>query len=176
MSSAFGNVGIGNIDDRYTLITVNNRRCEMWSLRTRFGGDVFDELERMRREMDQMFGDWSGGPTAIRSVGARSYPQINVGASPEQVDVYAFAAGLDPKSLDISMQQNLLTITGERKLDERENVDYYRKERFTGSFRRVISLPEDVDPDKVNASYRDGILHLIVQRREAVKPRKVEVK
>jgi HSP20 family protein len=99
-----------------------------------------------------------------------------VGASTDRVDVYAFAAGLDPQSLDISLQQNLLTITGERKVDEPEKADYYRKERFAGSFRRVISLPEDVDPDKVNATYQEGVLHLIVQRREEVKPRKVEVK
>jgi HSP20 family protein len=148
----------------------------MWGFRTRYGGDVFDQLERMRREMDQMFGDWSTGPTAIRSAGVGAYPQINVGASTDRVDVYAFAAGLDPQSLDISLQQNLLTITGERKVDEPEKADYYRKERFAGSFRRVISLPEDVDPDKVNATYQEGVLHLIVQRREEVKPRKVEVK
>ena len=148
----------------------------MWTFRTRFGGDVLDQLERMRREMDQMFGDSTVGPASIRSGGAATYPQINVGASPERVDVYAFAAGLDPKTLDISMQQNLLTITGERKLNEPENADYYRKERFSGGFRRAISLPEDVDPDKVNATYRDGVLHLVIQRREEVKPRKVEVK
>lgn len=148
----------------------------MWSFRTRFGGDVFDQLERMRRDMDQMFGDWTAGPIGIRSAGAGTYPQINVGSSPDRVDIYAFAAGMDPKSLDISMQQNLLTITGERKLDEPEKADYYRKERFSGSFRRAITLPEDVDPDKVNATYRDGVLHLVVQRREEVKPRKIEVK
>lgn len=148
----------------------------MWGLRTRFGGDVFDQLERMRREMDQIFGDWSGGTSGIRSVGTAAYPQINVGSSPDRVDVYAFAAGLDPKTLDISLQQNLLTISGERKLKEPETADYYRKERFTGDFRRVISLPEDVDPDKVNATYKEGVLHLVVQRREEVRPRRVEVK
>jgi HSP20 family protein len=148
----------------------------MWGFRTRFSGDVFDQLERMRREMDQLFGDWTAGPSAIRSAGMGSYPQINVGTSSERVDVYAFAAGMDPNSLDIQLQQNLLTIAGERKLAEPEDADYYRKERFTGSFRRVISLPEDVDPEKVNATYKDGVLHLTILRRETVKPRKVEVK
>lgn len=148
----------------------------MWGFRTRYGGDVFDQMERMRREMDQLFGDWSRGPAAIRSLGVGAFPQINVGAAPDRVDVYAFAAGLDTKSLDISLQQNLLTIIGERKIEERQGVDYYRKERFSGEFRRVISLPEDVDPEKVNAAYRDGVLHITIQRREEVKPRKVEVK
>jgi len=51
----------------------------------------------------------------------------------------------------------------------------YRRERFSGGFRRVITLPEDVDPDKVRASYRDGVLHVMIDRREEVKPRRIEV-
>lgn len=140
-----------------------------------FQNDLFDELERMRRQMSHWFGDWSGGP-GIRSVAAGTYPAINVGASTEQVDVYVFAAGLDKEKLDISLQQNLLTIAGERRLEAPEQAQYYRRERFNGGFRRVITLPEDVDPDKVNASYSDGVLHLAVQRREAVRPRQIEVK
>ena len=57
-----------------------------------------------------------------------------------------------------------------------ENVNYYRQERFNGEFRRVIALPDDVDPDRVEARYRDGILHITVQRREVAKPRQIEVK
>jgi HSP20 family protein len=142
---------------------------------TGFDGSVFDQFERMRREMNALLGD-DAGTSGIRSVVAGSYPPINVGVSTEQVDVYAFAAGLDPKSLDISLQQNLLTLSGERKLDAPEDAQFYRQERFHGSFRRVITLPEDVDPDRVNASYRDGILHVSVQRREAVRPRQIEIK
>jgi HSP20 family protein len=105
-----------------------------------------------------------------------TYPPVNVGSTPEQVDVYLFAAGVDSKSLDITLQQNLLTVAGERKLITEEGADYYRKERFDGAFRRVVTLPEDVDPDKVDASYRDGVLHVRIQRREAVRPRQIEVK
>lgn len=141
---------------------------------TGFDNDVFDQFERMRREMDQLFGD-GNSPRGIRSAVAGSYPAINVGASPGQVDVYLFAAGMDPKSLDISLQQNLLTVAGERKIESPENVQFYRQERFSGGFHRVITLPEDVDPDKVNAGYRDGVLHITVQRREAVRPRQIEV-
>jgi HSP20 family protein len=142
---------------------------------TGFDYDVFDQLERMRREMDQAFGNWSGS-TGIRSMAAGTFPAINVGASEDQVDVYVFAPGMDPKSLDISLQQNLLTLSGERKIEAPENAQYYRQERFSGSFRRVLTLPEDVDPDRVNASYRDGVLHIAIQRRETVKPRQIEVK
>ncbi|MFC6672150.1 Hsp20/alpha crystallin family protein [Marinobacterium aestuariivivens] len=139
-----------------------------------FDRDLFGQMERMRREMEQLFGDWRGA-SGIRSVAAGSFPAINIGGSPEQVDVYVFAPGIDPKQLDVSLQQNLLTLTGERPLSYPESVQFYRRERFDGKFRRVLSLPEDVDPDKVTAHYRDGVLHIQVKRAETVKPRRIEV-
>ena len=104
-----------------------------------------------------------------------TFPPINVGATPERVDVYLFAAGLDPKSLDISIQKNLLAVSGDRKVPVDESADYYRQERFDGEFRRVITLPDDVDPDRVDAKYRDGVLQITVQRREAARPRQITV-
>lgn len=147
----------------------------MWGYLTGFENDLFDQFERTHRQMDRLFGDW-GGARGIRSVAAGTFPAINVGASPQQVDVYVFAAGMDPKSLDISLQKNLLTVSGERRIESPEDVEFYRQERFNGSFRRVITLPEDVDADKVNAGYRDGVLQISVQRQEAVRPRQIEVK
>jgi HSP20 family protein len=98
-----------------------------------------------------------------------------VGSTPDRVDVYLFAAGLDPKAIDISIQQNLLAISGGRKVEVKEDADYYRRERFDGEFRRVISLPDDVDPDKVDAKYRDGVLQITVRRRESARPRQITV-
>jgi HSP20 family protein len=134
--------------------------------------DLSDQFERLRRQMDSL---WPSS-SSIRAVAAGSYPATNVGASAERVDVYVFATGLDPKSLDIQLQQNLLTFSGKRELKKRENANYYLREHFSGEFRRVLSLPEDVDSEKVEASYRNGVLHIIVQRREAVKSRQIEVK
>ena len=138
-------------------------------------GGLFDEFRRMEREMDQLFGagPWS---TGIRSVARGTYPPINIGSTPERVDLYLFAAGVDPDSLDISIQQNLLTIAGKRSLVREEGADYYRTERFDGPFRRVVTLPDDVDPERVEARYSEGVLHITVHRREAAKPRQIEVK
>jgi len=147
----------------------------MFGYLTGFDNDVFDQLDRMRRQMDRMFGDWSR-PAGIRSLAASTFPAINVGVSEEQVDVYVFAPGMDPKTLNISLQQNLLTVEGERKIESSEKVQFYRQERFSGDFRRVLTLPEDVDPDQVDARYRDGVLQITVHRREAVRPRQIEVK
>ncbi|MGB5278724.1 MAG: Hsp20/alpha crystallin family protein [Gammaproteobacteria bacterium] len=140
-----------------------------------FDNSLFDEFRRMQRDIDQLFGATSW-PSSIRAVARGSYPQVNIGSNPDQVDVYLFTAGVDPETMDISIQQNLLTVAGERKLVTEEGANYYRKERYDGSFRRVVTLPDDVDPDKVDASYRDGILHIAIQRCEAAKPRQIEIK
>jgi HSP20 family protein len=142
---------------------------------TNFGGGLFDEFRRLQDEMEGLYGRWPM-PAGIRSVARGTYPPINIGATPEQVDVYLFAAGLDPKTLDISLQQNLLTVSGERQAPVREEVNYYRTERFDGPFRRLVTLPDDVDPDRVEAGYRDGVLEIHIKRREATRPRQIEVK
>lgn len=139
-----------------------------------FGNGLFDEYRRLEGEIDQLFAR-SAWPVGIRAVRRGTFPPINVGSTPERVDVYLFAAGLDPKGFDISIQQNLLAISGSRKPSIKEDADYYRRERYEGDFRRVITLPEDVDPDRVEAKYRDGVLQVTVQRREAARPRQIQV-
>jgi HSP20 family protein len=145
------------------------------SLFSSVDSNLFDEFRRLESEMDQLFGR-SAWPAGIRAVRRGTFPPINVGATPERVDVYLFAAGLDPKSLDLSIQQNLLAVSGSRRVPVDEQADYYRRERYDGDFRRVITLPDDVDPDRVDARYRDGVLQITVQRREAARPRQIEVK
>ena len=147
----------------------------MFGSLSNFEGSLFDDLRRMQREVEEMFGPRTW-PAGIRSVARGTFPPINVRATPEAVDVFLFAAGLDPKTLAISIQQNLLTVAGERKVEVPDNVEYYRQERYSGSFKRVVSLPEDVDPDKVDARYVDGVLQVSVKRREASRPRQIQVK
>jgi HSP20 family protein len=135
---------------------------------------LFDELRRLEKQVDALFGR-SAGPAGIRSVQRGTFPPINVAATPDRVDVYLFAPGLEPSALDVSVQQNLLTVAGSRRVAGKEGADYYRRERFDGEFHRAVALPEDVDPDRVEAKYRDGVLHIVVQRREAARPRQISV-
>ncbi len=144
------------------------------SLFSSFDSGLFDDLKRLESEVDQLFGA-QAWPAGIRSVRRGTFPPTNVGTTAERVDVYLFAGGLDPKSLDLSIQQNLLTISGSRNVELREDAEYYRRERFSGEFRRVISLPDDVDAEKVEAKYRDGVLHVTIQRRDAARPRQIAV-
>jgi HSP20 family protein len=134
------------------------------------------EFRRLERELDEVFGSatpWSGG---IRSLPPGAFPAINVGATQDSVVVYLFAPGIDPKQLDISIQQSVLSVTGGREVPVSAEGTYYRRERFSGPFRRVISLPEDADPEKVTATYRDGVVQIAVRRRESAKPRQIEIR
>lgn len=135
---------------------------------------LFGEFRRMEQQMDELFGSGTL-PPAIRAVGRGTYPPVNVGASPEQVDVYLFAAGLDPKKIDVNVQQNVLTVSAERQLQVNQDATYYRQERFSGPFQRVIALPEDVDPDQVQAKYNDGVLQVTARRRESAKPKQIAI-
>jgi HSP20 family protein len=139
---------------------------------TGFDGSLFDQFRRLQEEIDGLF-DQGPSTAGIRSVARGTFPPINVGATADKLEVYLFAAGLDPKKLEISLQQNLLTVAGQRQAPPSEAAIYYRRERFSGEFRRVITLPDDVDPDRVEARYRDGVLHISVSRKESAKPRTI---
>ena len=142
---------------------------------TSFGSDgIFDEFRRLESQMDQLFRG-SSWPAEIRSMQRGTFPPLNIGATPERVDVYVFAAGLDPKSLDLSIQQNLLTVSGARNVEVNEKAQYYRRERFDGEFRRVITLPDDADPEHVEAKYQNGVLQITIQRHESARPRQITV-
>ncbi|BAO44196.1 Hsp20/alpha crystallin family protein [Thiolapillus brandeum] len=134
---------------------------------------LFDELQRIQQEMERVFGSapWANG---IRS-SSTGFPPVNVGTTADEVDVYFFAPGVNPESWDISIQNNVLSVAGERHVIREEGASYYRKERFDGEFRRTFSLPDDIDPEKVDASYKNGVLHVRLQRKESSKPRQIKV-
>ena len=76
-----------------------------------FGTDLFSELDRLQRQMAGLFG---GFPSSIRSGRSGAFPQINIGSTDDSIEIVAFAPGIDPKSLDLSIDKGLLTISGER--------------------------------------------------------------
>lgn len=90
--------------------------------------------------------------------------------------VYLFAPGVAPRGLDVSIRQNLLSISGAREIALDESATYFRQERFSGQFHRTINLPDDADPERVEAKYENGILTVRIGRRESAKPRQIEVR
>ncbi len=143
--------------------------------RSLFPRDVFAELDRIQRGLQQGGGDLS---PSIRG-GARSgYPALNVGSTARSVEIYAFAPGIDPATLDVQLEKGVLTIAGERAgvLPPKDApATVHIDERFSGRFRRVVTLPDDVDPNAVEARYTDGVVHVSVQRKAASQPRRIHV-
>jgi HSP20 family protein len=142
--------------------------------RSLFPRDLFAELDVLQRELQRSF-DLS---PSIRGFGRGNFPALNVGGTPQSVEVYAFAPGLDPAALEVNLERGVLTIAGERKPDlpvQDAKTTVHIHERFAGRFRRVVSLPDDVDPQGVSASYRDGVLRISVKRLEASIPRRITV-
>jgi HSP20 family protein len=142
--------------------------------RSLFPRDIFAELERLQREM-QHTADLS---PSIRGLPRGGFPAMNVGNTPRSVEIYAFAPGLDPASIDVQLEKGVLTIAGERKADlpdAETKAAVHIDERFAGRFRRVVTLPEDVDPNAVEAKYRNGVLHISIQRYQAAQPRRISI-
>ncbi len=138
---------------------------------------LFSQFERLRRELDDVFGV-SSLPSSIRSVTPGTLPAINVGRTPTSVEVYAFAPGLDASKIDVSLDRGVLRIAGDRASGipaDNPETQIYARERAAGSFTRTISLPDDVDPTQVNASYRDGVLQISVARRASAQPTRITV-
>ena len=143
---------------------------------SRPASDLFGELNRLQSVLDQVFRPLER--SSIRALAGGTFPVINVGSTPENIEIMAMAPGLDPKALQVTADRGLLVIAGERKRDlpERgEATAVYAQERFTGPFRRVVTLPEDADPARIEATYRDGILRISVAKRESSRPRRIEV-
>lgn len=135
----------------------------------------FEELERMRREMDRLFEDLAGG--TFRESRSGVFPLVNVTEGGDSYYVRAELPGIKGEDLDISVKGNSLSIAGERKIPgEDERAQYHRREREAGRFSRIISLPAQIDTAKVEAHCSDGILTITLPKSEAAKPKQITVK
>lgn len=135
----------------------------------------FDELERMRRQMDQLAGQLSSGRSGVQFAGV--YPLLNITEDNDNYYIRAEIPGQNPDELDLNVTGDSFTISGERRLDsQKEGVRYHRREREAGKFNRVVSLPGPVDTEKVSAQNKNGVLTVTLPKAEASKPKKITIK
>jgi HSP20 family protein len=127
---------------------------------------AFDRFAAIRDEMDRLF-DSSFGP-AFRA------PVLDVYQDKDQFTVVAELPGLKKEDIELSLHDDVLTISGERKQDKK-GEEGYRNERFFGRFQRSVTLPTGVDSEKVKATYQDGILKVALPKAEEAKPKQIEV-
>lgn len=143
--------------------------------------DPFSGLDALRREIDKTFEEfwpdrsprtWRGAFLPGRA--ARQYPLVNLSEDKDKLYVEALAPGVDPKTLDLSVVQGTLTITGEKPgLAQVSAEAYHRNERAAGRFVRTIELPAEVDAEKVHADYRNGLLLVTLPKSEKAKPKQI---
>jgi len=136
-----------------------------------FPRDLFAELDRLQRQVQQAF-EFS---PSIRGFARGGFPALNVASTPQSAEVYAFAPGLEPASIQVLLERGVLSISGDRPSDLDPRGSLHVHERFAGRFHRVVSLSDDLDPDQVRATYRDGVLHISIQRQQAAQPRRIQV-
>lgn len=143
--------------------------------------DLFKELDNLRREIDEAFRGtgisrpW--GPTFLSPATSRRFPLVNCSEDEGHVYIEALVPGVDPKDIELSVLRNTITISGERKpFEQKQGQIVHRSELGSGSFSRTLELPVDIDPDKVTACCKDGIMQITLAKAEHAKPKKIEIK
>ena len=143
--------------------------------------DVFKELDNLRREMNEALRG-SGysqplGTTFLSPVTTSRFPLVNFSEDDGHVYIEALVPGVEPKDIDLSVVRNTVTISGDRKpFAEKEGQIVHRSELGSGKFSRTLELPTDVNPDKVSAVCKDGIMQVTLAKAEHAKPKKIEIK
>jgi HSP20 family protein len=140
----------------------------------------FGDFNSLRRELDRLF-DIGVPLSNIRSVPRGTFPAINMYETKEGVNVQALIPGVDPQKVELNFENNTLTIKGERTTEQAEvpaaaRERYHRRERFSGAFTRVVSLPDGINPEAITANCKDGVLNITIAKREEQKPRQIPVK
>jgi len=134
---------------------------------------IWREMDRLQSDMNRLFNQYD--PARLRT--APSYPAVNIWSNENGLFVSAEMPGVSVKDLDISVNGDTLTISGERGVDEiPEGTHFHRQERKFGEFSRTIQLPFAVDADKVEASFKEGVLSITLPKVEAEKPKQISIK
>ena len=135
--------------------------------------DLLSLQERMNRMFDTSY---RGAADEDWALGESWAPAVDIYEKDGNIVLKAELPGVDPKDVDVRVENNLLTLRGERKFDtEVKRDNYHRVERSYGSFSRSFTLPNVVDTQNIKAEYRDGVLHMTLPKREEAKPRQIQI-
>lgn len=138
--------------------------------------DPFRELSSLQREVDRLFGDAFGGSSTPATAGAWA-PALDVEETEDAFTLHIELPGVAIDDVEVSLEENVLTVTGERRFyADRDGDTFRRVERSFGRFHRAVRLPDRLDAAQVEATHRDGMLTIEVPKAEEAKPRRIEVK
>ena len=139
----------------------------------------FKDIEKVRSEMDRLLDTFLFGVPQKRDLweGAEWLPAVDVAEMKNEVVVNMEAPGMDPKEFDISLSEGTLTIRGEKKQEREEKEEDYRLiERRYGTFSRSIPLSQEVESDKIKASYKNGVLTIVLPKSKEAKKKEIKIK
>ncbi len=137
----------------------------------------FRELERMRREMDRLWDTFFERRPSRGEEVAEWLPSLDVSETKNDYVVKVELPGLEPKDIDISLTNDVLTIKGEKKQEKEEKEEnYHLIERSYGSFTRSVRLPSQVQSDKINATFKNGVLKVTLPKTEEAKKKEIKIK
>ena len=143
-----------------------------------FPTNLFNELEQLEQQLNGCDFRKHNFVSNIRPHARGTFPAINLGSTATSVEVFAFVPGINADNINVQLDKNLLTIEGERQLETKTDdakTTVYAQERFSGKFKRIVTLPEDVDVNNVSASCKDGVLKISILRREEALPKRIEI-
>jgi HSP20 family protein len=140
-------------------------------------------MQALRREIDRAFADFGRGENPsyrvafLPGIGPRQYPLVNLFEDKDKVYVEALTPGVDPQSLNVTVLQNRLTLSGEKSPigDDVKPEAFHRNERASGKFLRSLDLPVEVDDGNVQAEYKNGVLLVAIPKAEKAKPKQITV-
>lgn len=137
----------------------------------------FQEMVRLQDEVNKLFSDFGGVEKEDGSlIKGEWIPAVDIHEDNEKITLKADLPGLKKDQINIKVENNVLTINGDRKEEKEEKKDgYIRTERVYGSFVRSFTLPQTVDSEKIEANYKDGVLILHVPKKPEAKPKQIEV-
>lgn len=144
--------------------------------------DLLREMNQMQREMDEVFRGLGLGRRFGHSTAAgfalRDWPRVNLREDADHIYVEALLPGVEPDKIDMNVLGNTLTLAGERAgfEGEKNGRTWHRRERGAGKFLRTIELPVEINPDKVKAEYRNGLLLVTLPKVEEAKPKRISIK
>jgi HSP20 family protein len=139
--------------------------------------DPFQDLQSFRDEMNRTLSRWFSPQEGDEPTRRRWMPALDVTESEDAYQIDVEVPGLRPEDINVTVDQGMLTVQGERRSEEEKgDRSYHRVERRYGAFRRSITLPRDVDASKVEANYDNGVLRLRVPKTAGSQAKRIEVK
>ena len=139
--------------------------------------EPFRDLVTAQRDLDRLFRDAFSSQLGETELSTRSWaPPVDIYETEDAIVLKAELPGVDPKDVDVRVEDNTLYLKGERKFEkEVKEQNYHRVERSYGSFARSFSLPNSISTDKVKAEFKDGMLTLTMPKREEAKPKTIKI-